>query len=430
VRAPVTSFAQQAERLAQAKRRATLLLAAMAVLLAASFVLPPGLFAQALRSTSEAAIVGGLADWFAVAALFRRIPIPLVGRDTDVIARRKDEIGGQLAHFVQQRFLDPDSLAALIRRYNLAAALAAWLGQEANTRRLGAFLVQCVAGSLHLVEAERVQQLLKHATRTALGKVDLSRSAAEVLDTLTADGRHQELLDQTIASLLQVLAAPGTRDAIAQAIVEWLRTQHYRKQLVLPTEWLGSRGSELIAQELARYLDRVRDDPEHRLRTAFDAQVAQLVARLKEDPAMQAHGERIKGYLLDDEDLGRYVAQLWATVSGWLHRNVEDPDSPLHRNLMAAGAWLGRELAGDAELRRTLNAQVEEAARAAAPEISRSLTAHISETVRHWDAHDMAGQVELSIGPQLQKIRINGTLVGGVIGLGLFVAEQVLGRLH
>jgi uncharacterized membrane-anchored protein YjiN (DUF445 family) len=116
-------------------------------------------------------------------------------------------------------------------------------------------------------------------------------------------------------------------------------------------------------------------------------------------------------------------------MSTWIHRNVESEDSPLHRNLVAAGAWLGRELAGDAELRRTLNEQLEAAARSAAPDFSAYLTSHIRDTVRQWDAREMASQIELSIGPQLQKIRVNGTLVGGAIGLVLFAAGETVRRL-
>ncbi|HET8744732.1 MAG TPA: DUF445 family protein [Ramlibacter sp.] len=415
-------------QLAHAKTDALLLLGVMGCVLVLSLSLPPGLFANALRSTSEAAIVGGLADWFAVSALFRPLPVPVIGRDTDVIARKKDEIGDNLAQFVQEKFLDADSLAALLRRHDLAGGLAGWLTQEANTRRLGGFIVKLVAGSLHLVEAERVQQLLKDAARTLLARADLSRSASEVLDTLTANGRHQQLLDQLIERLLRLLAAQPTRDAIAAEIVEWLKTEHYRKQLVLPTEWLGEKGSELAARQLGRWLDEVRNDPRHRLRTAFDAQVEQWIARLKADPVMRAKAEEIKAYLLNDDDLGRYAAQLWRTVSAWLHRNVESEDSDLRRNLMAAGGWLGRELAADPELRRTLNEQLEAAARSAAPDFSAYLTGHIRDTVRQWDAREMASQVELSIGPQLQKIRVNGTLVGGAIGLVLFALGETARR--
>jgi uncharacterized membrane-anchored protein YjiN (DUF445 family) len=420
---------EQRTQLARAKRRALLLLVLMAATLVVSFWLPPGLFASGLRMTCEAAIVGGLADWFAVEALFRPLPVPLIGRDTDVIARRKDEIGENLARFVQDKFLDADSLAALIRRQDLAADLGTWLAQEGNTRRLGGFLVKCMAGSLQLVEADRVQHLLKQATRAVMADVDLSRSAGEVLDTLTAGGRHQELLDQVIAKMLHLLDRQGTREAIAGKIVLWLKTEHYRKQLVLPTEWLGDKGSQLIAEQLGRFLDEVRDDPAHGLRTAFDAQAADLIARLKGDPVMQQKAEQIKRYLLNDEDLGRYASELWRTVSEWLHKDLEDSDSQIHRNLMAAALWLGREISGDAELRRTLNAQLEAAARSAAPEFSAYLTTHIRDTVKNWDAREMSEQVELSIGTQLQKIRINGTLVGGVIGLLLFAGGEALRRL-
>ena len=421
--------ADQVALLAHAKTNALLLLGIMGCVLMLSLSLPPGLFADALRTTSEAAIVGGLADWFAVSALFRPLPVPVIGRDTDVIARKKDEIGDNLAAFVQEKFLDADSLAALIRRHDLAAGLAGWLTQEDNSRRLGGFLVKCIAGSLHLVEEERVQQLLKDATRTLLARVDLSRGAAEVLDTLTEGGRHQQLLDQVIETLLRLLSSSHTRAVLADKIVEWLRTEHYKKQLVLPTEWLGEKGSELIARELGHYLDEVRTDPAHGVRAAFDAQVALLIERLKQDPVLRAKADEIKAYLLNDEDLGRYAAQLWGTFSRWLHRSVEDEESGLHRNLVAAGGWLGSELAADPVLRSTLNAQIEAAARTAAPEFSAYLTTHIRDTVRQWDAREMASQIELSIGPQLQKIRINGTLVGGAIGLMLFGAGEMVRRL-
>jgi len=421
--------ADHVAQLAHAKTGALQLLGVMALGLLLSLSLPPGLFADGLRTTTEAAIVGGLADWFAVEALFRRLPVPIIGRDTDVIARKKDEIGDNLAGFVQDKFLDPDSLAALIRRHDLAAGLGQWLSQEENTRHLGAFIVKCVAGSLHLVEEERVQRLLKVGARRLLARIDLSRSAAEVLDTLTEGGRHQELLDQVIAAGLRVLATPRTREAMARKIVVWLRTEHYKKQLVLPTEWLGDKGSELIARELGLYLDQVRQDRSHSVRLAFDTQVELLIERLKADPQLRRKAEEIKRYLLTDEDLGRYASQLWSSFSGWLHRNVESENSPLHRNLIAAGGWLGREIAGDPALRRTLNAQIEAAARSAAPEFSAYLTTHIRDTVRAWDAREMAAQIEVSIGPQLQKIRINGTLVGGAIGLLLFGIGETVRRL-
>lgn len=415
---------REAELLA-AKRQATLLLVGVAAGFLATFAVPDAFSARMLRTGFEAAAVGAIADWIAVTALFRRIW--LVG-ESDIIARQKDAIGDELAGFVQEKFLAPEALAALIRRHDLAQAVATWLVLPANTRRLADFLVTCVSGALQLLEAERIQQLFKDAARTLVAGVDLSHSAAQVLDALTAEGRHQQLLDQLIAKLLEACARPATREAIAQQIVDWLRTEHRVKQMVLPTEWLGDKGSEVIANNLGDWLEQVREDPAHKLRAAFDVQVHALVARLKADPAMRQKADEIKAYLLNDEALASYAGQLWASVSDWLRRDLEDPHSVLHRNVEAAAQWLARELAGDAELRRTLNDQLQAAARSAAPQFADFLARHIRDTVQQWDRRAMSHQVELAIGARLQKIRLNGTGMGFVIGLLLFLAGEAASR--
>jgi len=420
-RYPVRPAEPREAQLARAKRRAALFLFAAAAGFLATFAGHDAWPARLLRTAFEAAMVGAIADWLAVAALFR--PLPLVS-ESDLIARQKNAIGDDFADFVKDKFLDPESLAALIRRHDLAQGVAAWLAGEANARHLAAFLASTLAGSLQLLEAERVQALVRHATRTFLDGVDLSRAAGEVLETLTAGGRHQQLLDSLIAKMLDACNRGATREAIADKIVNWLRTEHRVKQMVLPTEWIGDKGSQVIAENLGGYLQQVRDDPAHPLRAAFDAQVQQLLARLRSDPALRAKVEELKASLLDDEALGRYAGELWASLSGWLRRDLERPDSRIHRNLAAAARWLGRELAADPELRRTLNAQLERAARSAAPEFAEFLTRHIRETVHQWDARQMAHQVELALGPRLQKIRLNGTVMGFVIGLALFLVGE------
>jgi uncharacterized membrane-anchored protein YjiN (DUF445 family) len=258
--------------------------------------------------------------------------------------------------------------------------------------------------------------------------MDLSRTAGEVLETLTTDGRHQVLLDQLILKMLEACSGRETREAIAQKIVQWLRTEHRRAQLVLPTEWLGDKGSEIIAGNLGDYLAEVRDDPTHPLRASFDAQVRQLIVRLQGDPVMQRKAQDIKDYLLNDEALGRYAGELWSSFSSGMLRDLEDPDSALHRNLVAAAGWLGRQLAADPELRRTVNLQLEAAARGAAPDFAEFLTRHIRETVHQWDGRQMAHQVELALGARLQKIRLNGTVMGFFIGLALFLVGEAAQR--
>ncbi|WP_167772479.1 DUF445 domain-containing protein [Ramlibacter henchirensis] len=413
------------EQLADAKRRAVLWLVAVAACFLATFAAPQATGAILLRSGFGAAMVGAIADWIAVSALFRRIWLV---SESDVIARQKDSIGDELARFVHDKFLDAGSLAELIRRHDLGAAVAGWLTQEANTRRLAGFLLKSVTGFLHVIEEDRVQDLLKDATRSLMGQVDLSRSAGQVLESLTADGRHQELLDQLIVKILDACNQRETRDAIAGKIVHWLRTEHRFKQLVLPTEWIGAKGSEIIAGNLGSFLQEVQADRGHPLRAGFDRQVGHLVSRLQTDPVMRLKGEEIKQYLLNDEHLARYAGGLWARLSEWIRNDIESRDSVLHRNLVASAGWLGRRLASDPELRRTLNAQLEAAARTSAPEFAQFLTRHIRDTVHAWDAREMSRQVELVLGARLQKIRFNGTAMGFVIGVLLFVAERAADR--
>jgi uncharacterized membrane-anchored protein YjiN (DUF445 family) len=413
-------------QLAAAKRRALLWLVIAAACFVGTFAAPTHWLAELVRSGAEAAMVGAIADWIAVAALFRRIPG--VG-ESDLIAKQKDTIGDELAGFVKDKFLDAESLATLIRRHDLGQDLANWLTQEANTQRLSGVVLKTVSGLLHLVEEERVQKLLKDAARTLLREVDLSRSAGQVLDVLTADERHQELLDQLLEKILEACNQRGTREVIAENIVKWLRTEHRFAQRILPTETIGAKGSQIIADNLGTFLREVQADRGHKLRREFDRQVHLLVERLQDDPAMRRKAEEIKQYLVNDDQLARYAGSLWSTLSGWLHAELASPDSQLHRNVAAAGAWLGRELADDPELRRTLNVQIEAAARNAAPEFADYLTRHIRDTVHGWDARQMSHQVELALGARLQKIRLNGTGIGCLLGLLLYAAEWAGAKL-
>jgi uncharacterized membrane-anchored protein YjiN (DUF445 family) len=423
-RYPRTGEAREAQ-LAAAKRQAALWLFAAAAAFLATFAAHGVWMARLLRTALEAAMVGATADWLAVAALFR--PLPFVS-ESDLVARQKNAIGDDFADFVKDKFLDPQSLAALIHKHDLAQGVAGWLAGEANARYLAGFIANTLAGALQMLEAERIQALVRHATRSFIAGIDLSHSAADVLDTLTVDGRHQQLLDQLLAKMLDAVNRRTTREAMAAKIVDWLRTQHRIKQMVLPTEWIGDKGSEIIADNLGDYLEEVRDDPRHPLRETFDEQVHALVGRLRTDAVTQAKAEEIKAWLLNDDALGRYASELWASLSGWIRRDLEQPEAQIHRNIATAAAWLGRELASDPELRRTVNVQLEIAARSAAPEFATFLTRHIRETVHQWDARQMSHQVELALGARLQKIRLNGTFMGFLIGLGLFLLGEAAAR--
>lgn len=415
--------------LRQAKRLPLLLLGGAALLFIATLIwplyYPPSLWVSGLKAVAEASMVGALADWFAVSALFRRVPIPLVGRHTAIIPRNKDRIADNLALFVQDKFLNTGSLLELIRRHDPARIVAEWLSKAENAARLSGYLLKLVRGFLDLADDRRIQQFMRQAIHKAIDKVDLSQSSALILESLTKNNRHQQLLDDALAQVLQLINRPGTHEFIALQVVRWLKREHPLKEKMLPSEWLGEKSADLAASAVQSILSEIENDPTHALRQGFNRAVQRLIVRLKTDPEMAQKAEEVKRYLKEDEALNGYITQLWGDLRGWLKEDLSREDSRLHAKVSAAGQWFGDTLMQDATLRSSLNQHLEEAAAGVAPEFSDFLSRHISDTVKSWDAADMSHQVELNIGRDLQRIRINGTLVGGAIGLLLYLLSLI-----
>lgn len=412
--------AQRQHRLARAKWQATGLLLAVAAVFVAVHFLPRSLAVDCVRAVAEAALVGALADWFAVSALFRRIPLPLVARHTDIIARNQQRIGGNLADFVRDKFLDGPSLIGMIRRHDPAAMLAAWLATPSNAGLLGRQVARLALAALDTVEDKKIEALGVQALRALLARLDLSRSLAALLDGLTHAGRHQALLDALLAQLGARVRSESARALVADTLSQWLRREHPLKQKLLPTEWLSGKGAEAITHAVEQLLKNLADDPEHELREALDAALQGLIERLRTDPDWLRRSERARELLQHDERVARYVHGLWRGLRQQLRADLEDADSALSRRVAAMGQWLGQALAGDAALRVRLNVRLELWAASFAPEVAQSVAEHIRATVARWDGAEMARLAELHIGTDLQMIRINGTLVGGFIGLLLF----------
>lgn len=417
----------QAQTLAlkRAKHQALGLLIAVALVFVATSFMVPSLWVRCVQAVAEAAMVGALADWFAVTALFRRIPLPWVGRHTAIIPRNKDRIGDNLAHFVRDRFLDPASLLALIRKHDPAQWLASWLTAPAHSAMLGRQVARLALAALELVQDRQVQRFLTQSLRAVLSQVDLSRAAASLLTALTQGGRHQVLLDDVLARIAAIMQTANTREFIAASIVEWLKREHPLKEKMLPSDWLGDKGAELIAQALEGLFDDIAHNPEHRVREALDAAVARLIERLQTDPDFADRAEQLRHYLLHDEKLAGYLQALWTQLRQRLQADLADEHSHIARKAAAMGRWLGQSLAADPALRQSMNTRLERWAATLAPDVAQFLAEHISDTVKRWDAAELSHLVELHIGKDLQFIRINGTLVGGAIGLLLFVLAQL-----
>ena len=396
-----------------------------AVLFAISLFLPANWWSGLLKAFAEAAMVGALADWFAVVALFRRVPIPIVSRHTEIIPANKHRIADNLAAFVHEKFLDTDSIVRLIQRHDPAQRVADWLVKPDNTERLGQYLVRMGGWALDFIEDAAVQNFIRRAVHGMIQGVDLSKTAGTILESLTRDRRHQEILDEGIAQLARLLDNEETQAFIAQGIVDWLREEYAFMERMLPSELIGRKGADLTVRMAAGILKRVADDPEHPLRARFDIFTHDFIERLKQDPGFIEKGEEVKRYLVGDETLNGYLGALWGDLKHWLKADLAKEDSVLRRRLAATGAWVGRMLAEDPALRASLNENLELAARGAAPEFAGFLTRHIADTVKNWDSGEMSEQVELNIGKDLQYIRINGTVVGGMIGVLLYLLSAL-----
>lgn len=418
---PRTELSTELQR---AKNMATGLLAVFAVIFIATHFLPPTWAVRCIKAVAEAAMVGALADWFAVTALFRRIPLPVVGRHTGIIPRNKDRIAENLSVFVRDKFLNAPSLVELLRRNDAAHWLSQWLTQPSNSHVLGQQVARLAGALLEMVQDQQVERLLTRTLRALLAKVDMTQSMAAVLSALTHDGKHQAVLDDVLAKISLALQQEKTRMFIAETIVQWMKREHPLKEKMLPSDWLGDKGAEVIAQALDSVLNDIAHNPQHRLREAFDQSLHSVIERLKTDPAYAAKAEKLREYLLHDAKLSGYLHSLWSRLRGRLQQDIADEHSWVGRKLASMGAWLGQALAQDPALRASMNERLERWAQALAPEVSEFIARHIRETVQRWDAQELSLLVEQHIGKDLQFIRINGTLVGGAVGLLLFVLSS------
>lgn len=361
---------------------------------------------------AEAAMVGAIADWFAVVALFRHplgLPIP----HTAIIPENKDRIGENLANFLCQHFLATDQVLARVREFDAAGRVAAWLSVPANAERVGERLVAAARWATGALDNERVRQFVAALAASGLRQVDITRLSGQVLEAMTQDRRHQELLDGVLLQLARLLGEDAVQDTITEAIAREIKALKY----VGLDQMAARMATRKVVVIIAKTIIDMADDPQHDLRLRFDELVSGFVQRLKDDPAVHERGERLKAEVLDNPALGAYVNQLWTQLLGWLQADMDQPDSSIRRRITQAAQTLGERLAGDEAVRGWINGELQAAAPQLIERYREDIRRYIVARVRAWDAKEMTGELERHIGRDLQFIRINGTLVGGLVGL-------------
>lgn len=401
--------------LAQGRRRATGLL----VVVAGAFV---GLqvwgsdatWVGYVESMVEAGMVGGLADWFAVTALFRHplhIPIP----HTAIIVERKDQFGETLGDFVQTSFLTPDIIAERVRAAGVVPRLAAWLSEPDNAARLARHAADAAVTAADLLRDDEVHQALEEVARRRIETTPLAPLAGRALQVMTEDGRHHDLLDVMLRSIDRFLTENR----------ESLRARFGTESPWWLPEAAEDRIFERLLDGARNVLDEVAHDPRHELRVDVDARLRRLADELRSSPAMLERGEEMKRELLAQPELRAWVTTMWTDVKAGLRSQAADPDSELRRRLVETVIALGHRLGDDPALAARVEEGIETGVRYIAEQFSDEIGTMVSGTVSRWDGRETSDRLELLLGPDLQFIRINGTVVGGLAGLAIHGVAQL-----
>jgi uncharacterized membrane-anchored protein YjiN (DUF445 family) len=375
---------------------------------------------------AEAAMVGALADWFAVVALFRHplgVPIP----HTAIIKNKKDAIAGNLADFIREKFLASDTLIAKLREYNPAEHLADYLMSKENAVGLAKGLTRVLADSLDFIDDERVQQLLIAALSNRMENFDLSSSAGTILDTLRKDNRHQMVLDDLLNRFAGWLATAEAQARLAIAIDNMCTKEYPLLSAFIPNREQFSKGvGEKVASRINAFIQEVNSDPIHEVRYKFDTAVTNFIARLKSDPVLRNKVDGIKREVVHNRAIADYAQNIGNDLKLWLKSDLQQPQSKVQEKLAAAVAGLGTTLSHNQGVKESLNEHLERLVLRHGDTLRTAIAGHITATVQQWESDDYTSEIELSIGSDLQFIRMNGTLVGGVIGLLLHAVSLLI----
>jgi uncharacterized membrane-anchored protein YjiN (DUF445 family) len=370
-----------------------------------------------LAAFSEAAMVGALADWFAVVALFRHpmgIPIP----HTAIIPNKKNAIAENLAQFIHDKFLATDALIAKLRELNPAQHLCSYLVSRQNADWLAQGVTRVITESLDFVDDDRVRNLLKAALNDRVEKFDLAGSAGSLIDTLRKDDRHQAVLDDLLKRLAGWLEAEESQLKIANFIDNWLNTEYPLLSKFLPNRDQFAKGAgEKVARKVNEFIQEVNADSGHELRQKFDSNVAEFSLRLKNDTALRSKIDAVKREAMDNAQLSDYAKAIANDLKNWLSDDLDKPHSRVQKKVSDIAVGLGNTLSRNKELQDSINEHLENIVISYADTLQKGITKHISGTVKQWEDKDFVNEIELSIGSDLQFIRMNGTLVGGMIGL-------------
>lgn len=393
--------------LARMKLVATSLLGVVTIIfIVASFFEEQYLWVSFVRATAEAAMVGAIADWFAVTALFRH-PLNLKIPHTAIVPTRKDTIGRTLAYFVRNNFLTATVISERLRSMEATRRLAEWLSRPDNSQQLANYVALGLIGVVQVMKDEEVQALIERDLADRVRSLKMAPLLGNLLALIASGNRQQELLS-------------GTLKLVGRTLQENKETIMERISRETPW-WLPKNVDNLIYQRIVAAFDNmlreVNDDPNHPLREKFSETVTTLIEDLKHSPDIVAKEESFKEELLQDPAVQAFSASLWADIKAKLIERGADPDSDIRRPIQRGLSRFSETILGNEALLEKIDHWVHEGAVYLVTEYGQEVEYLIIHTISRWDPEETARKIELNVGKDLQFIRINGTLVGGLVGL-------------
>jgi uncharacterized membrane-anchored protein YjiN (DUF445 family) len=368
-----------------------------------------------VNATAEAAMVGALADWFAVTSLFRHpmgIPIP----HTAIIPKRKDALGHSLEEFVNGNFLTVDAARQRVVHADVVRRVGRWLTEEQHSAEVITEVAKATSDALTAVKGQDVRDFVDHTLVPRLVDEPVSPVLGHLLEAVVRDGTHHGMVDLALVEADAWLRAnPDTVASILGERAPWWTPG-----------WLDQRVIERVQYEARAWIDDVRDHPNHRVRRALDDLLAQLAQNLQHDPETRARAEALKVRVMAHPQVGASAVAAWDALRTALLGALADADGPLRHRGVAALSELGERLLIDADLRHRVEGHAADAIGFVVGTYGHEIANVISQTVDRWDGKEAAERIELHVGRDLQFIRINGTIVGGLAGLAIHTVNVLL----
>jgi uncharacterized membrane-anchored protein YjiN (DUF445 family) len=340
------------------------------------------------------------------------IPIP----HTAVIVERKDQFGETLGTFVQENFLSPDAMSARLREANIARRFGDWLADRAHAEAVAGHVADATVELADTLRDEDVQGVMHEQVRRGLDTIPLAPLAGQVLRAATEEGRHQELLDAVLRGVGRFLDEnrETLRARFEQESPWWVPTA------------IDDRIFDRLLDGVCGFFDAINADPRHEIRSRLDDWIKEIVERLEHSPQYRARGEELKRELLEHPQLREWLASVWSDLKAALRAQAADPESELRQRLADAIVAAGQRLRSDPALADKVDDVIEWGIRYVGENFHAEIAGLVSGTLARWDAEETSRKLEILLGPDLQFIRINGTVVGGLVGLGIhFVANTI-----